>query len=80
MISLDDPVRHGAQRYPHLVMQLEIGSAGGDSEIALHLSAEDIAAGKYEGLGADGTAKVSACIPAALHDIEASLLGVAIAV
>ena len=26
VISLDDPIRHGAQRHPHLVMQLERGA------------------------------------------------------
>ena len=60
VISLDDPVRHGTQRHPHLVMQLEIGPKGSDSSIPVHVSAEDIAAGKYEGLGADGRNEVSA--------------------
>ena len=58
VISLDDPVRHGAQRLPHLIMQLERRAAGSEDELAVHVSAEDIAAGKYEGLNATGANKV----------------------
>jgi hypothetical protein len=45
-------VRHGAQRHPHLVMQLDRGAV--DLEVPLHVSDADVAAGKYEGLGSEG--------------------------
>lgn len=59
VISLDDPVRHGNQRHPHLVMHLERKHV----EIPLRIPAEDVAAGKYEGLGADGADSISGDLP-----------------
>lgn len=56
VISLDDPIRHGAQRHPHLVMQLDRGSD--DLVVPLRLSQEDIDAGRYEGLGKDGASEL----------------------
>jgi structure-specific recognition protein 1 len=50
VISLDDPLRQGAQRHPHLVMQLESKQV----DAALKIPAEDAAANRYEGLGAGG--------------------------
>jgi structure-specific recognition protein 1 len=47
VISLDDPVRHGNQRHPHLVMQLEKKPL----TVELNVSEEDLKAGRYEGLG-----------------------------
>ena len=55
VISLDDPLRMGAQRHPHLVLQLE----GKQVDAPLHIPAEDIAAGRYEGLGAGGETVLS---------------------
>jgi structure-specific recognition protein 1 len=56
VISLDDPVRHGSQRHPHLVMHLDRGSS--ELVVPVHLSDEDRAAGKYEGLCKDGATEV----------------------
>jgi hypothetical protein len=47
VISLDDPLRHGAQRHPHLVLQLDRR----EISVPLNVSDEDIRAGRFEGLG-----------------------------
>jgi structure-specific recognition protein 1 len=54
VLSLDDPIRQGLQRHAHLVMNLDRV----EYDVKLRIPAEDIAAGKYEGLGSnDKTAK-----------------------
>jgi len=50
VISLDDPLRQGASRHAHLVLQVDRGPASLD----LAVPAADVAAGRYEGLGAAG--------------------------
>jgi structure-specific recognition protein 1 len=49
VISLDDPLRHGSQRYAHLVMHLDRRHLS----VPLNVSDEDIRAGRYGGLGRD---------------------------
>ena len=49
VLSLDDPLRHGAQRHALLVMQLDRRHIA----VPLNVSDEDIRAGKYEGIGKD---------------------------
>ena len=49
VVSLDDPLRHGAQRHALLVMQLDRRHI----VVPLNVSDEDIRAGKYEGIGKD---------------------------
>lgn len=48
VISLDDPLKIGAQRHPHLILQMDRQPAS----FPVNVSDEDIAAGKFDGLGA----------------------------
>ena len=74
VVSLDDPVRQGLQRHPHLVMQLEKKAV----TAALRIPEVDIKAGKYEGLGADGAESVTGELPKLVASLLKKVSGKAV--
>ncbi|RYY32052.1 hypothetical protein EON62_05875, partial [archaeon] len=65
VISLDDPLRHGNQRHPHLIMQLDRVPYSTD----LNISDADLRSGRYEGLVKD-----SKTVTGDLHKVVGHLL------
>ncbi len=70
VISLDDPLRQGASRHPHLVLQAD------DKQVALDLSIppEDVEAGKYDGLGKEAST-IESTLPKLLGQLLKKITG-----
>jgi structure-specific recognition protein 1 len=71
VISLDDPLRQGNQRHPHLVLQLD----NKDITVPLNIPAEDIKAKRYEGLGSDGSDSVQGMLPKVVGSLLKKVAG-----
>lgn len=63
VIGLTDPVRQGNQRHPYLVLSLDSLPGDGEFSVPLSLTAEDVAEGRYSGLGAGGRTTLSGDLP-----------------
>lgn len=72
VITLDDPLRAGTQRHPHLVLQLD-----NEKEITVNLNVpeEDRKAGKYEGLGQYGEPSLKGKIPKVVAQLLKKISG-----
>ena len=71
VISLDDPLRAGTQRHPHLVLQLN----NTEIEVNLHIPDEDRKLNKYEGLGADGNTVIRGQLPKVVGSLIKKISG-----
>ena len=71
VLSLDDPIRQGLQRHAHLVMNLNTS----EFEVELRIPDEDIAAGKYEGLGKDGKKMLKGELPKIIASAFKRIIG-----
>ena len=63
VIGLTDPVRQGNQRHPYLVLSLDALPGDGEFTVPLRLSAEDVAEGRFGGLGAGGRTSLTGELP-----------------
>lgn len=71
VITLDDPIRQGNQRHPHLVLQLDKKHY----EIALNIPEEDRKAGRYEGLDSEGAGALRGELPKLIGNLFKKIAG-----